>query len=309
MGLWNWLGNWCGCARQQPDDNEVRDENEVPKMTTVEVSSPEVLERWNSEATANCAPLYIQDAFLFDGYDASTKNATATFVKFGGRYYACTCRHAVDIVKKRREEGTSPFPTLALGLKKEFINLSWVSADGLHDAMSIVEPSEGEDHLDLAIANISEHWERLSAEWGNRAIEMDPENWREPRWARAQLLTAAGWPEMGKRNVTVDGNDLVRGTMTLVIADVSGGVSRHDRLVLMKSRLKEPHGWCFSGLSGGPIYVVDRDLMIPAGLLYDGWPQTKEDKHKEFTPNDIVIRGATLTPTNFERWLSTAKLR
>jgi uncharacterized Zn-finger protein len=75
--------------------------------------------------------------------------------------------------------------------------------------MTIVEPGEGEDHLDLAIADISDHWERLSAEWGNRAIEMDQENWREPRWARAQLLTAAGWPEMGKRNVTVDGNDLV----------------------------------------------------------------------------------------------------
>jgi hypothetical protein len=91
MGLWTWLGNWWCCARQQPDDNEVRNENEVPKMTTVEVSSPEVLERWKSEATANCAPLYIQDAFLFDGYDASTKNATATFVKFGGVRITSPC--------------------------------------------------------------------------------------------------------------------------------------------------------------------------------------------------------------------------
>jgi hypothetical protein len=76
----------------------------------------------------------------------------------------------------------------------------------------------------------------------------------------------------------------------------------------MKSRLKEPHGWFFSGLSGGPIYVIDRDLMIPAGLLYDGWPQTREDTHKEFTPNHIVIRGVTLTPANFESWLSAATL-
>ena len=75
------------------------------------------------------------------------------------------------------------------------------------------------------------------------------------------------------------------------------------RLVLMKSRLKKPHGWFFSGISGGRIYVAQDDLMIPAGLLYDGWPQTNEDRHKQFTPNDLVIRGVTLTPTNFQRWL------
>jgi hypothetical protein len=47
-------------------------------MTKVEVSGPEVFKRWKTEAAANCAPLYIQDAFLFDGHDASTKNATST---------------------------------------------------------------------------------------------------------------------------------------------------------------------------------------------------------------------------------------
>jgi hypothetical protein len=190
-----------------------------------------------------------------------------------------------------------------------FINLSWIGTDGLHDVISIVEPGEGQHHLDLAIADISEHWDRLVDEWGNRAIEMDPENWREPRWARAKLLPAAGWPEMGKRNVTVDGIERVRGKMTLIIADVSGGISRHDNIVLMKSRLNEPHGWFFSGVSGGPIYVVQDDLIIPAGLLYGGWPQTKDDRHNELTLNDLVIRGVTLTPTNFERWLSAAKLK
>lgn len=175
--------------------------------------------------------------------------------------------------------------------------------------MSIVEPGDGQCHLDLAIADISEHWDRLSAEWGNRAIEMDPENWREPRWARVKLLAAAGWPEIGKRNVTVNGIGRVRGTMTLIIADASGGISRHDDIVLMESRLNEPHGWFFSGVSGGPIYVIQDDLIIPAGLLYEGWPQTKDDRHTEFTPNDIVIRGVTLTPTNFKKWLSASKLR
>jgi hypothetical protein len=273
-------------------------------MVTIEVAGPEVLERWKGEAAANCAPLYIQDALLFDGHDATTKNATATFVKFEGRYYACTCRHTVDIVNKRRAMGTSPFPTLALGLKKRFINLSLIGTDGLRDAISVVQPSAGQDYFDLAIADISEHWHSLSAEWGNRAIEMNPENWREPRWARAKLLAAAGWPEIGKRNVTVNGIGRVRGTVTLIIADVSGGISRHDDIILMNTRLDAPHGWFFSGVSGGPIYVLQDELMVPVGILYEGWPQTKDDRHDEFTPNDIVIRGVTLTPSSFERWLS-----
>jgi hypothetical protein len=126
-------------------------------MTTVEVSSPEVVERWKSEAAGNCAPLYIQDAFLFNGHDASTKNATATLVKFKGRYYACTCRHVVEIVKKRRKMRATPFPTLALGLKKGFINLSFIGTDGLRDAVAIVRPGEGQHYLDLAVADISEH--------------------------------------------------------------------------------------------------------------------------------------------------------
>lgn len=278
-------------------------------MATLQVRGPEVLERWKSEAAANCAPLYIQDALLADGHDATTKNATATFVKFEGKYYACTCRHAVDIVNDRRVIGVSPFATLALGLKERFINLSLFGTDGLRDAISIVERKTGQDYLDLAIADISEYWDLLSAEWGHRAIEMDPANWREPRWARAKLLAAAGWPETGKRNVTVGGIERVRGTVTLIIADVSGGISRHDDIILMNSRLGEPHGWFFSGVSGGPIYVLQDELMIPVGILSEGWPQTPDDRHEKFTPNDIVIRGVTLTPGKFESWLSAAKLR
>jgi hypothetical protein len=267
-----------------------------------------VLVRWKSQATNNCAPLYIQDAYLLEGYGASTRNATATFIKFSNRYFACTCRHVVERVEKRRQNRASPLPTLSLGLKASFIHLSWYSADGLQDAMTIVPREPGEEHLDLAIADITEHWDRYSAEWGSQAIEMDEQNWREPRWARAKFLTAAGWPEMGKRNVVVNGRELVRGTITLLVAEVRGGLSKGDKILMMESRLDEPHGWFFSGVSGGPIYIPQGDLMIPAGLLYDGWPQTKESKDDRYTLNDLVIRGVVLTPANFKRWLSAAKL-
>jgi hypothetical protein len=275
----------------------------------IQVSSPEVLEGWRAQAASNCGPLYIKDAYLFDGFDASTKNATATFIEFSGRHFACTCRHVVEIVNERRENETSPFPTLSLGLKRGFIDLSWYSVDGLRDAMTIVPGGPNEEHLDLAIADISGHWQRYSAEWGSQAIKIDEDTWREPRWAKAEFLTAAGWPEVGKRNVNVNGLEIVRGSMTLVIAEVSpAGLSKGDEILLMESKLKQPHGWFFSGMSGGPMYIPQDDLMIPAGLLYRGWPQDKDDRSKDYTPNDIVIRGVVLTPSNFKGWLSSAKL-
>ena len=171
-----------------------------------------------------------------------------------------------------------------------------------------MKPGESESYLDLAIADVSQHWATLSKECGNRPIEIDRENWHEPRWAHAKLLAAAGWPEMGKRNVTANGKPRVRGSITLIIADVSGGISRHEDIILMNSRLDAPHGWYFSGVSGGPIYVIQGDLIIPAGLLYEGWPQAKDERQGELTPNDILIRGVTLTPSNFEKWLSSARL-
>jgi hypothetical protein len=38
----------------------------------------------------------------------------------------------------------------------------------------------------------------ISEEAKKQAIDMDADKWREPRWARAKMLAAAGYPEMGK---------------------------------------------------------------------------------------------------------------
>jgi hypothetical protein len=249
----------------------------------------------------------MQDLFLFGGHDASTRNATATFVTFKERQYACTCRHAVEIVQKRRQARHSPFPTLALSFDETHIPLSFFTAEGLKDAISIVTPGENEEYLDLAIADISAFWPRLS-DRGKVAIDLNLEGYREPRWARAQMLAAAGWPEINKRNVIRDdGQERVFGTMTLIIADKCGELNRHDRIVLMRSDLGKPHGWFFSGVSGGPMYVMQEERLIPVALAFEGWPQTKNDpRHAELTDQDIMVRGLTLTPDNFRRWLAAA---
>jgi hypothetical protein len=75
---------------------------------------------------------------------------------------------------------------------------------------------------------------------------------------------------------------------------------------MMESRLDAPHGWFFSGISGGPIYIIQDNKLVPVGLLYDGWPQQKGDEHEKYNECDIVIRGVVLTPEHLERWLKAA---
>jgi hypothetical protein len=128
--------------------------------------------RWQAEATSHCEPLYLEDYFLMRGHDASTRNATATFVAYGGKYYACTCRHAVEIVHKRRESGSSKFETLALFMDKTRIPLSFFTAEGLQDSISIVTPGANEEYMDLALTDITEHSPTVGAH-GKVAIEMD----------------------------------------------------------------------------------------------------------------------------------------
>jgi hypothetical protein len=274
---------------------------------TVQPSEADVaIERWKGEADAHCAPLFILDFFLHGGHDASTRNATATFVTFGGKYYACTCRHAVELVQLLREKKAAPNPTLALFFDKTMIPLSFFTAEGLKDAISIVA---GDGEEDLAIADITQFWPRLAA-IGKVAIEMDEERHRAPRWAKAQMLAAVGFPERNKRNVTrEDGQERVFGTMTLILSDKSGDVDRHNLVVEMKSTFEEPHGWYFSGISGGPMYVIQDERLIPVGIAFEGWPQSPTQKpHPTLTDKDIVVRGLTLTPENFKRWLIAARL-
>jgi hypothetical protein len=169
-----------------------------------------ILERFKSEATSNCAALFIEDLFLIGGHDASTRNATATFITFNGRYYACTCRHAVELVQRRREAGHSPFPTLALFFDKTYIPLSFLTAEGLEDAISIVTPEANEEYMDLAIADISSIWPQLNA-FGKVAIEMNSESYANRDGRALKCLR----PRDGLRLTSVMSSEMMGGNESL----------------------------------------------------------------------------------------------
>jgi hypothetical protein len=217
--------------------------------------------RGKALARSQTDPLYLQDHFLFSGHDKNTRNATATFVQFEGKQYVVTCRHVVEVVKKRK--GRDPrerYPTLALVVGRAIINLSLFTAEGMQYSLRTPEPDEGEEPLDLAIADISSRWKLLVEGKGKTTIDLD--NWREPRWARAEMMLAAGYPDEHKESFPVDQEVMVGSPFVTVAARKKGEIGRNRRFAEMHSRLDEPHGYYFSGMSGGPIYVVQDDIII-----------------------------------------------
>ena len=277
-----------------------RSEEAMPQPT----AEPEsIVELWKAEAMANCAPLYYQNFFLRGGHDASNRNATTTFVSFGGKYYAVTCRHVVDLLETMRKTKVVEHPTLAFFFDKTFIPLSHFTADGLKHNFRIVEDA------DIAILDVSNHWPTLQA-FGKVAVEMDEERHREPRWAKAQMMASAGYPERHKRNaIRDDGAERVFGTLPFIVLEKSGDIDRHNKVVVMKSTLEQPHRWYFSGISGGPMYVIQDELIIPVGIAFAGWRQLpNEEPKRSLTDKDIAIHGQTLTLEFFGRWLMAAGL-
>lgn len=264
--------------------------------------------RWNKEAKRNTAPLFMHDHFLFaTGHDENTKNATGTFVKYEEKFYVVTCRHVLEIVEKRREAGQSRFPTLSLMVGRSVMNLSFFTGTGLQMGITPVPDAAGGPTVDLAIAEITgSYWDILRKYADKQAIDLD--NWREPRWARAEMLVAAGYADEHKYNLNIDLEDKLATPLLFIAAQKRGDISRDQLTMEMYSRLERPHGYFFSGISGGAMYVTQDELLIPAGIVYEGWPQSKFAKPKPPLDDcDIIVRGMTLTPKTFAQWLANIK--
>jgi hypothetical protein len=257
-------------------------------------------------ARAQTDPLFFHH--FMAQHDVNTKNATATFVQFKGRVYVCTCRHVVEILKKRKESKNFIFPVLGLIVDRNMLDLSFTSAGELQ--------SSDNGPLDIAIADITGVcWDTLVLKKNKRAIDLD--NWREPRWSSAAILIAAGYPDEHKHPIIDASGEKVGSPLMLVAAEVDGKINKEQREVHMRSRLPEPHAYYFSGMSGGPMYVQQDELLVPVGILCEGWPAIS-NYPVHFDPasttvlldgRDIIVRGLTLTPSSFEDWLGAAGVK
>ena len=161
----------------------------------------------------------------------------------------CVGRAVIDFSPaegKRKKKDPRRFPTMALVVGRAILNLSFFSAQGIQYALRPPTPNEGEAPLDLAIADISgPYWKLLAEGKGKTAIDLD--NWREPRWARAKMMVAAGYPDEHKTRVTVGQEVMLGVPFTLLAAEKKG------RLVATMNLLKCTAAW------------INRTAIISAG--------------------------------------------
>ncbi len=105
-------------------------------------------------ARACTDPLWLQHPLLATGHDITTENGTATFIKFDGRHYLCTCRHVVETANG----GNVP----ALMIDQNVINLSNFQTDQSGKVVNqhvfrFPDPSR----FDIALTSIDSVWNIL----------------------------------------------------------------------------------------------------------------------------------------------------
>ena len=263
-------------------------------------------------------PLWLQHPYLATGHDATTRNATATFIRRKGRHFMVTCRHVLEVVEEARTGSGREHLTMALHVGRTIIDMCYASPAGTE--LSVRAPG-GEceaGQADIALAPLAGwHWELLRDEKGKVAIDLD--SWREPDWGAVRYCLAAGYPDEGKYPTLEDGAEMVAAPILNVVAELCSEPARGDSGFTMMSELESPPGASFSGMSGGAVYTyegrerreVNDEEVSPVGIVYGGFPganrasklseQASEDAF--LTERDILIRALKLTPDVFDDWV------
>ena len=263
-------------------------------------------------------PLWVQHHFLKMGHNENTPNATATFVKRRGRHYMVTCGHVLRTVAHRRHMGGETRLTMALHVDRTVLDLSSVGPEGIVLGVRTPEAELQSEPADIALAYLEpSSWEILSRSKNKTAINLD--SWQAPNWNAVQKCLAVGYENEGKTTVRSGGSEKIATRLLNVVADLcSIPVDGMTGFVLM-SELDRPHGYAFSGMSGGAVYAiegserseVEDDELFPVGIVYEGHPSTHRfreqgaegDENSILSNRDIFIRALTLTPGIFDDWL------
>lgn len=265
-------------------------------------------------------PVWLQDHYLGTGHTEETHNATFTFIKRHGRTYAVTCGHVVDQLSNPASVPGAHLPTLALQIDHSVLNLSQVTGVGriMHATRATDKDGTHRD-VDIAIAALSDsYWSLLTEKKNKTAIDLDA--WREPRWDTVNMCVAAGYLNEHKEQLEVDGRDMVGTGFMRAIAAVSSTLGRDQKFITLSSLLDEPHGYFFSGMSGGPVYAaegeedrfIEDEELFPVGIIFEGYPGSGRGEALAganpgaafLTDRDIFFRALTLTPEAFDHWLT-----
>ena len=100
--------------------------------------------------------------------------------------------------------------------------------------------------------------------------------------------------------------------MPRVSAALASSPSSEKPTYMLCSTLNTNHGWGFSGLSGGPVFVahIDEDRYAFVGITFEGAPSSKvlqENAEAFIGEKDILLKGYHVTPLLFRKWLRLRK--
>jgi hypothetical protein len=229
----------------------------------------------------------------------------------------CACRHIMEGGKDPQMVPNAKFPTLALAIDNAFINLARMTASGRELVMR--DPPTNTEHAntDIAIAPLDAgSWHLLATRKNKSAIDLD--RWKEPDWSKVRFGLASGYPDEHKKNLSGGLIDQVANQLITVTAEMAATPSSTQRTITLNSALDKPHTWYFSGLSGGPLYVVEglkeRDAedneLFPVGVVFEGYPSSSRIEAESrnaaaafLTDKDLFIRALTLAPPIFDEWV------
>lgn len=280
-----------------PDETWSRARGSMDENTMMTSDHTPPTDAMHKIARACTDPLWIQHRLLATGHGATTDNGTATFIKFEGRHYMCTCAHVVEAAKGDN------IP--ALMIDRLVLNCAdYQDAPSGTPVYKHIFRIPDRQRFDIAIAPIDFHWDLLRTKKGKSAIDLD--TWRNVSWAQDCCYLAAGYPTEHKYSV----EEKLAVSMLLVAAEPASTMSPGSTSFSLHSTVGAPHGYFFSGLSGGPIFLPETaDILVPIGIVIEGGPSSSTAPESFMSDdNTIFIRGQTLTPTLFREWLGMTDL-
>ncbi len=243
---------------------------------------------------AHTDPLWVRNRFLMTGHNTDTPNGTASFIRFRGIVYVVTCGH-VALAAKDKE-----VPSLMVG--RGVMNFGVQKAASYEQTFRCVDRALA----DIAISHLPpDWWSRLIDKKGKANIDLDA--WVEPDWGGEHSYIAVGYPTEHKTNRD---EKTLSTPMPLCVAELASNISPSNPVFTLHSTLANPHGWYFSGTSGGIVYQSpDERTLLPCGVIFEGGPSSAKAPLGDLVqPDDIFFRAQTLTPSTFESWLKNVDL-
>ena len=160
------------------------------------------------------------------------------------------------MVEDRRSTEGDIQLTIALQIDRTMLNLSHISPQGIMLSVRTPEAEIWSEEADIALASLEgSYWDLLSNQKNKTAIDLD--SWREPNWAAVRYCLATGYQDEGKHMILREGAEKVATPFLCVVAGLCSAPDQDTTSFVLMSELDSPHGYGFSGMSGGGVYAME----------------------------------------------------